>query len=53
MRENKDARLEIRIPVSVKEQLKNYAEQQSITISHFVYQLILSALKDNNNGPTN
>lgn len=53
MKENKDARLEIRIPISIKEQLKSYAEQQHITVSHLVYQLILSTLKNENNGTIN
>ena len=53
MKENKDARLEIRIPISIKEQLKSYAEEHHITLSHFIYQLILSTLKNENNGTIN
>ena len=44
MKENKDSRIEIRIPHRIKELLHREAKKNNISMSKFLYNLILTAI---------
>ena len=46
MKENKNARIEIRIPIRIKKLLQKKAKDNNMTMSNFLYQLILTAIKE-------
>ena len=53
MKENKDARIEIRLPIRIKEVLQTIAKEEKTTMSKIIYSLILSKLEENKNGKSN
>lgn len=51
MEENKNARIEIRLPIAVKDSLIALAKVRKTTMSKIIYSLILNEIeKENNNG---
>lgn len=51
LKENKDARIEIRLPINVKQTLVQLAKKRNTTMSKIIYSLILDEIeKENNNG---
>ena len=46
MKENKDARIEIRISSRIKEILQLKAKENNISMSQFIYKLILTAINE-------
>lgn len=53
MKENKDARIEIRLPIRIKEALQAIANEEKTTMSKIIYSLILSKLEENKSGKSN
>lgn len=51
LKENKDARIEIRLPINIKQTLIELAKRRNTTMSKIIYSLILDEIeKENNNG---
>lgn len=46
MKENKDSRIEIRIPHRIKELLQQEAKKNNISMSKLLYNLILTAINE-------
>ena len=53
LKENKDARLEIRLTIRIKEVLQTIANEEKTTMSKIIYSLILSKLEENKDGKSN
>ena len=45
-KENKNTRIEIRVPISIKECLKQKTKKQNTTISKILYDFIIKYLKE-------
>ena len=46
MKENKDSRIEIRISHRIKELLQKEAQKNNVSMSEFLYNLILTAINE-------
>ena len=46
VRENKNSRIEIRLPSSVKEQFQEIAKKKNTTISKLLYEFIINMVKE-------
>ena len=46
IRENKNSRIEIRLPSNIKEQFQEIAKKKNTTISKLLYEFIINIIKE-------
>ena len=46
MKNNKDSRIEIRLPLNIKEKFQKVAKEKNMSISKMLYNYILSVIKE-------
>lgn len=46
IKNNKNSRIEIRLPLDIKEKFQNYAKKNNTSISKLLYNFILSTIKE-------